>query len=181
MKLKSIIGIVGVLLMSVGCKQEGYAPYADQLKDERKQIAAFMERQGLVTLKEFPADSVFAANEYYFNEKSGLYFQLVDKGDVTGDTIQYRDDVIIRYDKYDLTEYPDTIFNRNTNDSPYPSQFKYLVDYASNCQAWHEAAGYMRYSGSKAKLIVPGKIGFSADFYPLLIPYGYDIHSIQFR
>ena len=178
-KIKPIYLLL-VLFTVASCNNENEKiPYADQLKDHNKIIEKYIERENIVVLDAFPIDSVFAPNEYVKTD-SELYFQLVSKGDKKN-AIAPKDKVIMRYYKHDLTEYPDTVFNLDTDDAPYPTEFQYgNYNDSKACIAWHEAVSYMKYSGSEARIIVPSKIGFYEDQDPTLIPTGYFIR-IQFR
>ncbi len=168
-----------VSLLNVSCEdEENSRNYSKELKAEYKLIDEFIERQNIKVLEDFPADSVFQANEYVLTE-SGLYFQLISKGTGT-DTAEAGDYVNIRYSKYSITEYPDTMRSDNINDLQYPTSFQF-ENTAQGCLGWHEAVRYMKRTGSKAKIINPSKLGFASDRSPVLVPYGYDISSIQIR
>ncbi|MBR1631690.1 MAG: DUF4827 family protein [Paludibacteraceae bacterium] len=151
--------------------------YADELDEEKSQIKDFLKRNNLRTVGVFPADSVFDEHTFYVSS-SGLYFQMTKKGTST-DTVAAYDEVNIRYKKYALKENPDTISTWTTLEQAYPTSFQYLVSSSNACAAWHEAVGYMRYSGSQARLIVPAEIGFPSDQDPLT-PYVYEI-KIQIK
>ena len=84
--------------------------------------------------------------------------------------------ILMRYKEYELTDDSDTTSTWNTNDSPYPSEFKYdgYGDNSTSCVGWQVAIGLMRYSDSECKVIVPSKQGFSAAMQAVK-PYGYDL------
>ena len=115
-----------------------------------------------------------------------LYFHLVRRGDSVyvsgaGDTVKIDkvsggETILRRYKEYELTEGSDTTSNWNTNDAPYPTEFKYdgYGDNSTSCVGWQVAIGLMRYSDSECKMIVPSKQGFSAAVQAVK-PYGYDL------
>ena len=75
MKIKSL-GIMLLLLLLAAC--ENSTNYSQLLKAEEELIQDWLLRNEITLLDEFPADTVFAANEmYHFDE--GIYFQLLEK------------------------------------------------------------------------------------------------------
>jgi len=151
--------------------------YANELKQEKLLIAEYIKRKNIKVLSEFPKDKKWSenGNELYVLTESGLYFHLVDSGDIApGDTIIANDLVVPRYKEYDLYATADTLTsNWSTIDYPYPNSFKFL-DYTQSCQAFHEAAKYMIRNNSRAKLIVKSKIGFETYWDPAT-PLAYEI------
>lgn len=181
MNMKKItpISLIFALLVISSCEKNVQEPYSKQLDDHNLVLEKYIERENIIVLDEFPTDSIFATNEYV-KTKSNLYFQLISRGDKNNE-VAFRDKVVMRYYKHDLTEYPDTVFNLDTDDAPYPTEFQYgNYNDSESCVAWHEAVGYMKYSGAEARLIVPSKLGFPSDRSPILVPTGYFIR-IQFR
>lgn len=150
--------------------------YADQLKIEKETIAAYIKREKINVLKTFPTKfEEWGDNNYYLSE-SGLYFHLVDSGDV-GSTVELElnDLVVPRYKEYTLTLPSDTTtYNWNTQDYPFPASFNY-GNTTQSCEAFHEAAKYMKRNNSQAKIIVPSKIGFYASDLKAATPYGYEL------
>ncbi|MBP8945108.1 MAG: DUF4827 family protein [Paludibacteraceae bacterium] len=148
--------------------------YAELLKDEKKIIADYIERNNIQVVTTFPKINEWG-EKVYVKTASGLYFHLVNPGDTSAnaDTVAQNDLVIVRYIQYTLTVPADTISNWNTIDYPYPFTFNYL-DYSQACQAFHEAVSYMKRNDSEAKIIVPSKIGFS-EYMNSVTPLGYDL------
>lgn len=165
-----MIATIAVLTIT-GCKDRD-SVYSVQRKAEKKLIEEYIKRENIKVLNEFPADNQFADNEYVLTE-SGLYFQLVDEGTGT-DTIAYNDKVILRYKRWGLNSYSDTISYWTTDESAYPLTFQYGISSDYSCEAWQEAVGYMKRNNSHAKLIVESKLGFSDDENSVT-PYAYEI------
>jgi hypothetical protein len=147
------------------------------LKQEKLLIAEYIKRKDIKVLSDFPADKKWEENgqDLYVLTKSGLYFHLVDSGDVaSNDTLETNDKVIPRYKEYTLYEPADTLTsNWTTIDYSHPKDFKF-GDLTQSCQAFHEAASYMKRNNSVAKIIVKSKIGFSTYWTPAT-PLAYEI------
>jgi hypothetical protein len=123
-------------------------------------------------LSSFPTDNVWKDKDYVLTS-SGLYFHLSNKG---SDTISLRlnNTIVPRYIEYNLTEDPDTTSHLSIfDDGGYTNDFVY-GNYSQMCTAFHEAAKYMKYNDSEAKIIVHSKIGFQDKWSPAT-PMGYDL------
>lgn len=147
--------------------------YAQQLDDEQDLIADFIDRQNIQVVTTMPTEFPWPDNVYY-SSGSGLYFRLTSQGDVDSTYYLKEGDMVVpRFIQYTLDVKSDTVFNWNTIDFPYTTDFNYL-DYTQVCTAWHEAAGYMQYDNSEASFIVYSKLGFS-DNKNSVTPMGYDM------
>jgi hypothetical protein len=169
LKLFSLIFVLSTLIVS--CDDD--VTYAEQLRAEKKLIADYIKRNNIKVISELPDTSVFPwpDNTYYLSP-SGMYFRLEEKGNAVDSLeVSSGDKINPRYHQYTLTESPDTVSDWSTIDFAYPSSF-YYGDLTQACDAWHEAVGYMKYSNSIAKIIVPSKLGFDADVNSVT-PYGY--------
>lgn len=164
--------IISVILFFTSCSDR--KTYAELLKDEKKIIADYIERNNIQVVTTFPKINEWG-EKVYVKTSSGLYFHLVNPGDTSANayTVAENDWVIVRYIQYTLTVPADTLYKWNTIDYPYPDEFKYL-DYSESCQAFHEAVSYMKRNDSEAKIIVPSKIGFS-EYMNSVTPLGYDL------
>jgi len=149
--------------------------YANELKQERLLIAEYIKRNNINVLSSFPADKKWAENDYVLTA-SGLYYHLVDSGEIAvGDTIKSGDIVVPRYIEYTLKEVSDTLTsNWSTLDFPYPKSTFSFGDLTQSCTAFHEAASYMVRNNSRARLIVKSKIGFQTYWSPAT-PLAYDL------
>jgi hypothetical protein len=168
LKLFSLIFVLSTLIVS--CDDD--VTYAEQLRAEKKLIAFYIKRNNIKVVTEFRADSVWADTSIYYLSPSGMYFRLEEKGNAVDSLkVSSGDKINPRYHQYTLTTKPDTVSDWSTIDFAYPSSF-YYGDLTQACDAWHEAVGYMKYSNSIAKIIVPSKLGFDADVNSVT-PYGY--------
>ena len=91
MKIK-FLGMMLLLIAMVACENSNN--YSQLLKAEEELIADWLLRNEMVVLDEFPADTVFGANEMYHFE-DGIYFQMISKGE--GDTLRRGDKLVLRY------------------------------------------------------------------------------------
>lgn len=169
--------LVCIVVFAVSCKnKEESIRYADRLKTQEKLIKEFISRENIDVLDNFPADSVFKSNQYVLT-KSGLYFQLTKKGE--GEDIKSGNKVQVRYKQKTLEKNAIMENFWTTQDEPRPTEVEYMISMDKDCEAWHEAIGYMRKSGAECKIIVPGNIGFSVP-QANLIPYFFEM-KIKFH
>ena len=165
-----LMGIV--LLAAYGCNSN---IYSEQLKKERQLIENYISRNGYVVVDTLPADDAWGENVYYrVPDYDNFYFHMVEKGDTTQAEIESGETVLLRYKRYTLTEYPDTLFYWSTMDSPDPVNFQYLIQSEKACAGWQTALKYMKYTDAYYKIICPSKMGFSEE-NAAVIPYGYDL------
>ena len=102
-----LVGIV--LLVAYGCNSN---IYSEQLKKERKLIESYIARHGLIIVDTLPAADQWQENIYYrVPEGDNCYFHMVALGDTTFPEIEKDDEVLLRYKRYTLDEYPDTLSN----------------------------------------------------------------------
>lgn len=148
--------------------------YARQLSAEKKLIEEYIKRNGINVIYSEPdawGEKDYLKVEGYDN----LYFHLVERG--TTDTVEVKaaDRIVLRYKKYTLEEYSDTISYWGTDDGGYPISFAYAdMSSKSACTAWHAAITQMKLSGSTCKIICPSKLGFDEDKNSVT-PYGYTL------
>ena len=169
-----ILAVVALANLS-SCKQNSYA---QQLKDEKKLIADFIEREHINVIYEEPADGVWGEKDYLDLKSEGydnLYFHLVSVGDTLTPAIIKGDKVVLRYRRYTLDVNPDTVSYWTTAQTGYPKEFTYMTDFTEACAGWHYAIKHMRYTDSEAKIINPSKLGFSDAEQATVTPYGYDL------
>ena len=155
--------------------------YAQLLNDEKSLMDGYIKRNNILVVSTFPTDTPWVKDgrEIYALTSSGLYFHMINPGDLTStDTLELKNTVVPRFKEYTLGIVSDTISNWSTIDYPYPSDFTY-GDLTQSCKAFQEAAFYMKRNNSEGKLIVPSKIGFNADMMSVT-PKGY-ILKIQIQ
>lgn len=169
--IKSLLLTAFFLVSLAACKND--TTYADLLKSEKALIAEFIARNEIQVTNTLPTEFPWPKNIYYQTE-SGMYYRLESQGDInTTDSLEFNDLVIPRFIQYTLNQKSDTTSNWNTIDFAYPTTFNY-GNVNQVCKAWHEAASYMKYNNSYAKIIVPSKLGFKSD-EDSVTPYCYDI------
>ena len=174
MNMKKRVYICAILALSAilsACNQA--RTYGSQLQEEKKLIASYIKRNNINILDSEPIDGVWGENDY-LEIDDYLYFHLVDQGETDGESLAYRDYISLRYRKYSLTEYADTISAWNTNDSASPVEFQVGVNSSATCEAWLQAIGYMKYNNSECRIICPSKLGFTEDVSSVT-PYVYDL------
>lgn len=154
--------------------------YSKQLKNEKKQITAYMNVHGYHIIDTLPSlPEYWGEKDYYrvpLTSTDYCFYHLVHQGDTTKAAIISNETVILRYRRYTLNEPADTLSRWTTLDSPYPTEFNYLTDNTGvSCEGWQIAVKYMQYPEAECKIIVPSKLGFSEDSKNQLYPYGYDM------
>ena len=115
---------------------------------------------------------------------------MVELGDTTfvlpGDSVSREnaelesgEQVLLRFIRYTLEEYPDTISNWGTMDSAEPIKLQYMVNSETSCTGWQVALKYMKYHEAQCKIICPSRLG-NTDDNSNVIPRGYDM-KIQIK
>lgn len=165
--------ILGALLLAVySCNSN---IYSEQLKKERALIENYIERMGIQVVDTLPADDAWSEKLYYrVPGHDDFYFHMVELGDTTQPELEAKETVLLRFKRYTLDEYPDTLFNWGTMDSAYPVKLQYLVSSETSCAGWQLALQCMKYHGSECKIICPSKMGFSEE-NSSVTPYCYDL------
>lgn len=186
MKKLIFCSLIGFALIAISCSNTTYSRLRDQ---EDKLIANYISRNNLKIVKEEPAmDHVWEENEYYKVEGvDNFYFHLISRGDSIRidsispseiDTIDQKiianDLIVARYKRFGLTENADTLSYWSTLDQAYPYEFHYLNLTECTSSAWHLAIRLMKYPESQCEIIVPSKLGFSAE-QTSVTPYVYII------
>ena len=184
MKKIIFIGLIGLSLITTGCTQNTYS-HLRNLED--KLITNYIRRNGLMIVEEEPAeDHVWGEKEYYkVQGYDNFYFHLIERGDsiwvdsisptesdTTDLTIIANDLIIMRYKRFALTENADTLSYWTTTNQAYPMEFHYGNTSECESVAWHIAVKLMKYPDSQCEIIVPSKLGFSAE-QSTVTPYVY--------
>lgn len=179
MKPKTILSLVGAFcLLSAlgGCNSNSYA---NALKEEKQLIADYIKRQNIHIIYEEPEDGNWGENDY-LEIGDNCYFHLTDRGETEGDSIAYKDKILLRYRQYTLDVYPQVVKSCwTTNESANPVVFQSGISSSETCTAWLLAVVHMKYNAAEGKLICPSKLGFT-ESGTSVTPYGYDL-KIQIR
>lgn len=94
-----IIACIALTTCFFACKSE---TYADKLKKERKAIEKFIDDNNIKVIHEYPNGGVFAENEFFKDETTGVYIQVINPGNEER-PIKGKTDIYLRYDSiYDL-------------------------------------------------------------------------------
>lgn len=173
--MKKIVYIVLLLLLVTGCKENNNI-YSDLLKAERKLIENYIQRNGIEVVTEMP--EVWGDNVYWKHpDYDNFYFHLEQVGDTTQPEVEVHDRILLRFKRYTLEEYADTLSNWTTLDNPNPITFEYMSSSEDACTGWHIAIQQMKYTNAQCKIICPSKMGFSEE-NSTVTPYGYDLKII---
>jgi hypothetical protein len=174
MKTRIIYFALATLLLLTACNDNNI--YSDLLKAERKSIEKFILDQGITVVTEEPTE--WTENLYWkVPDTDNFYFHLVSRGDTTRPEVETNNNILLRFKRYTLEEYADTVYFWTTTDSPDPIKFKYhptLVTSENTCLGWQLAVKYMKYPKAECKIICPSKMGFSEE-NSTVTPYGYDL------
>ncbi len=171
-----IILCVGLLTMLASCATNSYA---ESLEKEKELVADYIAREKINILPEIPEDGKWGEKDYVEIDDY-LYFHLSYAGDSTsGDSISRGIGVNLRYRRYTLDVYADTVSYWTTMEAPTPIEFTYGQASSNTCSGWLKALPYMKYTNAEAKIICPSKMGFSEE-QSTVTPYGYDL-KIQLK
>lgn len=162
----SILMMIVTAVILVSSCGESQRTYTEMLKDERKMISRLMDSLNIVVIKDYPADGVFADNEFFLTS-SGLYINVVDSGNgnraVAGSTM-----IICRFNFDYMSAVNKTFENVDGFANDFlPLMFRYGSDYTEGdlttlyCQGIVEPLSLVGDSAI-VKLIVPFKIGGQA-------------------
>jgi len=170
-----LIAIATVMLIS-SCSDS--TTYAQQLKVEKDKIAAYIALYQITVVSQFPADKKWNKDgkDIYVLTESGLYFHLVDSGEVSvkdSVVVQVGDQVTPRYKEYTMDD-PSVLYTSNwsTQDYTHPESFNF-GSAATKYTGFQEAVAYMKRNNSEARIIVPSKIGFYYSDLTAATPYYY--------
>ena len=170
MKIK-IVFILLIAAIFSACNRSN--AYSELLKAERKLIETYIQQQGITVVLEEPTE--WQENVYWqIPDYDNFYFHLVEQGDTTQAEIEAQETVLLRFKRYTLADYADTLYNWTTQDSPEPIKFQYMINSDYSCTGWQTAVKYMKYPGAQCKIICPSKLGFSEE-NTSVTPYGYDL------
>ncbi|MDR1236453.1 MAG: DUF4827 domain-containing protein [Holosporaceae bacterium] len=168
---KAVIFILPVIILAItGLACDNQKSLQEYLREERRDIEKYIEREGITVLKSYPKDSIFKEKEFYRTSK-GLYLHVTDRGSDSKVEL-YVDDVQVRFDYFYYVK--DYVSGKSLEDIkiPYfelvPMEFRYgLGNYGKysgdlSCDGW---AIPLEYVGENAvvDLIIPSSLGTSSD------------------
>ena len=172
MKRTAFILLSAQLLLLASCENE--QTYSYLLKNEKKLIESYIKRNNINVVTVEPITEEEWGENDYFQLDDYFYYRLTAVGDTTIEPLAYNDDIIIRYRRYTLDEYADTLSAWNTNDAMSPVEFRVGETTSAVCDGWLQAIGMMKYHNAECRIICPSKLGFS-DASTTVTPYVYDL------
>ena len=170
-KLTYILLFAQVLLLA-SCNNQQV--YGNLLKEEKKLIDNYVKRNNINIVTTEPQTKEEWGENTYYQIDDYFYYHLVSMGDTLIDPIAYNDDIIIRYRRYTLDVYADTVSAWNTNDSMSPISYRVGESTSDVCQGWFQAITLMKYHNAECRIICPSKLGFT-DASTSVTPYVYDL------
>ena len=172
MKTKLIYLAFAALLLAA-CQNKNV--YSDLLKAERKIIDNYISANNIKVVDSIEMPTNWEDNLFWkVPDYDNYYFHLVTPGDTTQAEVEKQETILLRFKRYTLDAYADTLYNWTTQDSPNPIKFQYLINNEYSCTGWQIAVKYMKYPDAQCKIICPSKMGFSEE-NSTVTPYGYDL------
>ncbi|MBR1808728.1 MAG: DUF4827 family protein [Paludibacteraceae bacterium] len=172
MKKFAYVILFAQLLTLTACNNEQV--YGNLLKQEKKLINSYIKRNNINIVTTEPLTEEEWGENNYYQLDDYLYYRLTSVGDTTIEPLEYNDDIILRYRRYTLDEYADTLSAWNTNDAMSPVEFRIGETSSAVCEGWYLAIGMMKYHNSECRIICPSKMGFN-DASTSVTPYVYDL------
>jgi len=152
--------------------------YSRQIKQEKKLINSYIARHNINVIHEEPQlthGQRWAENDYLAVEGyDDFYFHLSSAIDTTAELLPNGTRVNLRYRKYGLDIYTDTVNCWNTDDQGDPIRLSVGTVDSYSCTAWHVAMMKMKRSGAECKIICPSTVGFMDD-NATVTPYCYEM------
>lgn len=174
----------GVFLLITSCNKQ--KTYADHLKDETKAIEKFIAKNKFTILKDFPKDTVFKANEFYRDPATGVYVNIVDRGQYK-EKVKPGEEVYVRFKNLLYFMKNDTIKfdNLNPHTSPNPQTLIYrgpvnMINrslYSTTVAGWVVPLPYVGNTAT-VRLIIPFNMGSSSDMNSFQPAY---FETVQYR
>lgn len=168
--------LIALTITIAGCKGNTYSKL---IKKEKKKIERYMSREGLRVLSSAPD----VAHGEKWGEKDYialdgydyLYYHLSSPVDTNATRLALGDRINLRYRKYGLDAYTDTISYWTTDDGGEPITLVVGSTAANiSCEGWRLAILQMGRSGSECRIICPSTAGFSED-NASVTPFVYDL------
>lgn len=165
MKKINLFIITGLLLLTATACQKQFKSFSTLQDEEDALIENYIKENNLEIVTSMPEEDVWADNLYY-KTPSGLYFHMIKKGEVEGDTIKNGSNVGFRFIEYELDKKQTVRFrNWEVRDFEFPSMMLYgsnsaIADFGAG---FYEGIGLMKYRYAEAKIIIPSDL--NTDIY----------------
>jgi hypothetical protein len=143
----------------------------EYLREEKRDIERYIEREGIIVLKSYPADSIFKEKEF-FRTSEGLYMHVTNRGS----NVRVKplvDHVQVRFEYFYYVK--DFVSGQSVEDIKipffdlYPMEFIYgnagsygKSSYDLSCNGWAIPLAYVG-EGAIVDLIIPSSLGTSSD------------------
>lgn len=167
--------LLAILFVIISCNDT--ATYIDYLNSEKKSIKKFIKENNIKVLTEYPSDSTFADNEYYYDPVTGVYYNVIDKGDRKP---SLGEEIYIRYKdvKY-ISDNDTTIYDGNFYSIYGPSTLTYGNTNTYTCTGWLSPIPKVGNNG-RVKMIVPFNSGTTYDqTYYNTVYYGLILYTVE--
>lgn len=167
--------LLAILFVVISCNNT--ATYIDYLNSEKKSIKKFIKENNIKVLTEYPSDSTFADNEYYYDPVTGVYYNVIDKGDrkpLLGEEIyiRYKD---VRY----ISDNDTTVYDGNFFSIYGPETLTYGNSTTYPCKGWLAPIPKVGNNG-RVKMIVPFNSGTSYNqTYYYTVYYGLVLYHVE--
>lgn len=177
--------IIGLCVAFGACSST--ETYADKLKNERKNIARFINENNITVRSDYPASGVFAENEFFRDPLTGVYMNVVDSGNGNRASTVKRSLVNVRFSGAMTlpTSESDTSTNNNLGSQPmifnygivstYTSVNQNLPDYFYLSTGITAPLQYVG-EGARVRLIVPFASGSTYQLAVFRAMYYKEVH-----
>lgn len=162
-----------MVLAIVGSGCQSTNTYSKLREQEKQVIKDYIAREGINVVNELP--TVWGEKDYYMVPNTDdFYLHVIDPGNKDA-VAEAGQTILMRFKKYGLTAYSDTIRFWTTEDGGEPVHFQ-LGNTSDEyyCYGWTKAIEVMQYSGGHCRIICPSKMGFTDD-NSSVTPYGYEL------
>ena len=176
MKNIIIVSLISLFTFGILSSCNKNKTYAQNLDDEKKRIERFINENDIKVLREYPKDRAFAEKEFFFDNTSGIYYNVIDSGN--GRRIKVGDDIYIRFNGLKYIYNKDTLIYSNINQLQ-PEILVYGNSSTYSSVAWVAPLKNIGDRG-RVKMIVPFKMGMSSDIQTYKTAY-YELIDYRFE
>ncbi len=152
----TLISFVAIAMLSSCNKSKTYAQH---LAEEKKNIERFIDDNSITVLREYPKDSIFGKNEFYFDTTTGIYYNVIKSGN--GRRIKVGEEFYIRFKGLKYISSTDTMKYSNINNLQ-PEVLIYGNSATYTSASWVVPLKNIGDRG-QVKMIVPFKMGMTSD------------------
>ena len=166
-----VLSIITLGFIYLSCENQKTAQ--EYIREEKKAIDRFKNREGIKVISKYPANHKFASNGY-FKTDEGLYFQVIDSGKGRKiDPFVDVKDVQVRFDfLFDIKSYvsgkkdtiipPESILPMSFLSGPSGVYGQPDPLYNFSCAGWAIPLQYVN-EGAVVNIIIPSSLGNTSD------------------